>query len=114
MINRFFKQFIVTTLGLLMFIAAFVVVVDPFYHYHQPWFGLKPYFYEEVYQTPGIIRNWEFDSVLLGTSMTENFKASWFKEHGCNTVKLSYSGGRTKDFNTILKEIYAKGVRTFF
>lgn len=92
-------------------IAAMVLIfcIDPFYHYHKAWFGLPVILENAVYQTPGAARNLSYDSVILGTSMTENFHASWFDEaFGWNTVKLSYSGARTDDLEAILRQIYAR------
>lgn len=89
--------------------AAVVFCVDPFYHYHGAWFGLPVILDNAVYQTAGAARNLEYDSLIIGTSMTENFHASWFDELGWDTVKLSYSGARTDDLNAILEQIYNRG-----
>lgn len=92
-------------------LAAAVVVfcVDPFYHYHGAWFGLPVILDNAVYQTAGAARNLEYNSLIIGTSMTENFHASWFDELGWDTVKLSYSGARTDDLSAILEQIYDRG-----
>lgn len=91
-----------------MFIAGFVFCVDPFYQYHKVWFGLPVILENAVYQTPGAARNLSYDSVIVGTSMTENFHASWFDELGWNTVKLSYSGARTNDLQAILTQVFSR------
>lgn len=92
-----------------MAIAALVFCVDPFYHYHSAWFGLPIIMDNAVYQTAGAARNLEYDSLIIGTSMTENFHASWFDELGWDTLKLSYSGARTDDLKAILEQIYSRG-----
>ena len=89
-------------------IAAIVFCIDPFYHYHGVWFGLPVILENAVYQTPGAARHLDYDSVIIGTSMTENFYASWFDELGWDTVKLSYSGARTDDLRAILEQIYSR------
>lgn len=90
-------------------VALFVFLIDPFYHYHKAWFGLPVILENAVYQTSGPARNFEYDSVIVGTSMTENFHASWFDEtHGWNTLKLSYSGARTDDLKAILGQIFMR------
>lgn len=88
--------------------ALFVFCVDPFYHYHSTWFGLPVILDNAVYQTAGAARNMEYDSLIIGTSMTENFHASWFDELGWKTLKLSYSGARTDDLRAILEQIYRR------
>ena len=93
---------------MLAVIAVYVCVVDPFYHYHPPVAGTSAYFYSQVYQSPGIIKNFDFDSLIVGTSMTENFRASWFQEKGYETQKISYSGGSTKDLATLTNLAFDK------
>ncbi len=95
---------ILLTAGIL--IAGFVFCVDPFYHYHEPWFGLPAILDDQVYQSPGAARHLPYDSLILGSSMTENFHASWFDEMGWDTLKLSYSGARTDDLRAMLDYIY--------
>lgn len=95
--------------GVLVCIALLVFCVDPFYHYHDAWFGLPVVLENAVYQTPGAARNFAYDSVIIGTSMTENFHAKWFDEAmGWNTLKLSYSGARTDDLKAILEQVYSR------
>lgn len=73
-------------LGLL---ALFVFAVDPFFHYHEPWFGLKPYLSAHQYQVPGVIENMEYDSVLCGSSVVMSMNTDTIDESlDCTTVKL--------------------------
>lgn len=91
----------------LAIVALVVFCIDPFYHYHRAWFGLPTIMEQAVYQTPGAARNFNYDSVVIGTSMTENFHASWFDEvFGWDTLKLSYSGARTDDLHAILGQVF--------
>lgn len=89
-----------------LIVAGLVWVVDPFYQYHSPWLGMPVILDDAVYQTAGAARNLEYDSAIVGTSMTENFHTSWFDDElGWNTMKLSYSGARTNDLQAIFQEI---------
>ncbi len=73
--------------------GALVALVDPFFHYHMPWFGLKPVVKNEIYQNPGLAEHASYDSIIIGSSMTENFDTIWFDEaYGIRTLKLSYAG----------------------
>jgi len=90
--------------------AGFIFIVDPFYHYHKPWFRMPVILDNAVYQTPGAARNLEYNSAIVGTSMTENMHTSWFDEElGWNTMKLSYSGARSNDLQAILGQIDSRG-----
>lgn len=94
----------------LIFPALLVFVMDPLYHYHMPWFGQDVYLYNEVYQTPGMARNSEYDSAVIGSSMTENFRVSWFdNDFGWETVKLSYEGATSRDLSEIMKLVFEDG-----
>lgn len=99
----------VTIASLFLLTIVLVVGADPFFHYHGPADMNKVYLYNEVYQTPGMARNFKYDTVMLGSSMTENFKVSWFTDYGQNCVKLCYSGARSKDIGNLLEQVFASG-----
>jgi hypothetical protein len=67
-------------------------VLDPLQHYHKSWY--KPVFStEERYQNAGLARNYDYDTIILGTSMTENFLPSVVGEAmGGHVMKLPLRG----------------------
>lgn len=86
----------------------FIVLIDPFHHYHVPWFGMPLMLDDVVYQTPGNATNLAYDSAIVGTSMTENCRVSWFNEElGWDTMKLCYAGATCNDLKAILECVYA-------
>lgn len=90
--------FIVACLGLLI-TAGLTFVVDPYFQYHMPWFGKEVYANDERYCNPGLAKNAEYDSVITGSSMSENFDCNWFDEgYDVNTLKLTYSGCSATDW----------------
>ena len=90
--------------------AVLVIVVDPFFHYHKPLKGFPYLIDNQLSQNPGMAEHMEYDSVILGSSMTVNFQTDWFKElMGLNTIKLSYSGAYPKDQSNIMKIIFDSG-----
>ena len=108
--NNFKKWFISTTafiLILLLMTAALVIFVDPFFQYHAP-LERFPYLVDnQLSQNPGMAKNMEYDSVILGSSMTVNFNTRWFEELlGLQTIKLSYSGAYPKDQANIMDIIF--------
>lgn len=90
--------------------ASVTVYIDPLFHYHAP---LKNYEYpinNERYQNDGITRHFDYDSIITGTSMTENFKTTEAdKIFGADFIKVPFSGGRYKEINDNLKRAYAAG-----
>ena len=60
--------------------AALVIYVDPFFHYHAPLKGFPYLVDNQLSQNPGMASHMEYDSVILGSSMTVNFQTTWFQE----------------------------------
>lgn len=107
--KKAFRRLLGYLAGALMSVAIIIFCIDPFYHYHDAWFGLPVVLENAVYQTPGAARNFEYDSVIIGSSMTENFHAKWFDEAmGWNTLKLSYSAASTNDLKAILEQVFSR------
>ena len=77
--------------------ALLVFVVDPHYRYHEPFFYDKVYY--EVYATaPNILKEENYDLLMLGTSMTRNFFLEDIEAaFDCRPVKLAASGGTVED-----------------
>lgn len=91
-------------------VIALVVYVDPFFQYHEPLKGFPYVVDHQINQNPGMARNMEYDSVILGSSMTVNFNTNWFEELlGLNTLKLSYSGAFPKDQANIMDIVFNSG-----
>ncbi len=81
-------------LTLLLACSGTTAVIDPFFHYHAPLESLTYPLNNQRYQNDGIVRHFDYDALITGTSMTENFKTSEFDAlFGTASVKVSYSGG---------------------
>jgi len=107
-----FKKWILSivsfTLILLILAAALVIWVDPFFQYHAPLEGFPYLVDNQLSQNPGMAAHMEYDSVILGSSMTVNFQTRWFEElMGLNTIKLSYSAAFPKDQSNIMEIIFS-------
>jgi len=89
------------TAAALCAIGMWVYKVDPFMHYHKP--AAEEYYYtldNQRSQNDGIIKHFDYDALITGTSMTENFKTSEMDEiFGTNAIKVAYSGGSYKEIN---------------
>lgn len=107
--KRFFVEFFTIIFLLLTLAGGFNLIIDPLYHYHTPVSGTMPYLFNQVYQMPGVALHFQYDCAIVGTSMTENFRASWFEEEGLHAVKLSYSGARSLDIRSVLDKVYESG-----
>ncbi len=84
--------------------SLLTIVVDPYFHFHAPLPVMNYPLNNERYQNYGIARNFEYDALIVGTSMTEYFKPSQFDElFGVRSVKLPLSGGSQLEINEELQ-----------
>ena len=85
----------------LVFIGWKVYDIDPFFHYHKP--DTEEYFYRLSNQrsmNDGISKHFDYNAMITGTSMTENFKTSEMdKIFGVKSIKVAYPGGSYKEIN---------------
>lgn len=99
-------------LCLLVFVLAFLVIffvwlLDPFYQYHEPFFGIKKVLYDRDNQVPGTIRSFEYDAVLLGSSVAENFDSSFIDSaYDCETLKIIRASGSVADLLYYLEQAH--------
>lgn len=93
-------------LMLILCIAGISVYdIDPFFHYHKP--NIESYYYplyNQRSQNDGISKHFEYDALITGTSMTENFKVSEMDSmFGTTSIKVPYAGATYKEINDNLK-----------
>lgn len=78
--------------------AGIVFLFDPFFVYHAPYFGLAAVQTDKEYQCVGALRNLPYDSIIVGSSVTENNNNAWFDTRfHCRTMKAVRSYGATAD-----------------
>lgn len=96
------------TVLLLAVSGGLTVIIDPFFHYHAPLEGLAYPLSEQRYQNDGIVKHFDYDAVITGTSMTENFRVSELNElFGVNAVKVCFSGATFKEIDENVRRAIA-------
>lgn len=107
MYRKFLRNFTITAAILLIAAAALVLFFDPFFHYHGPAAPLKAVLTKKEYQSIGTLRNFHYDSILMGSSTAENFNNKWFDEaFGASTVKAIKSSGITAQLDYYLTQAF--------
>lgn len=92
------------TLVILIFLAMPTYTIDPYFHFHGPNEKYQYKFTDERYLNDGISRHFEYQGIITGTSMVENFKASEFESlFGVQTIKIPFSGGRYLEIDNALR-----------
>lgn len=100
--------FCIELIAFLCFFGGVTIVVDPYFHFHPPIDGLVYSFSADPrYINDGISKNWDYNAVITGTSMTQNFKPSEFDQHfGVKSVKMSYEGASFYEIGNNLRKSF--------
>ena len=103
MAEKFLKKFFMGS-GILLFLCVLAVIVfDPFFQYHKPLKGLKAVLTDKEYQCVGSLKTFDYDSVIAGSSVSENYNNGWFDQgFGCKSIKAIRSYGATADLCYLL------------
>lgn len=93
---------IVVVVGILFSLTMIAFVVcwqDPLFQYRAPEDFDTYYVYKsESYQNPGRIKNCQYDTLLTGSSMTENHDTAYAERKlGSEVLKASYSGANSRN-----------------
>ena len=89
---------------LLSLCALTVYLVDPFEHYRES--AILPLYDQESYNNPGIAKHYDYDAVILGTSMVEMSHPSVIDEcFGVSSVKLPMRGSHTAQMGWQLSRV---------
>lgn len=84
--------------------GGLVIAVDPFFQYHAPLSGVNYVIDNQMNQNPGIAKNYAYDDIIIGSSMTINFDTDLFESlTGEKTVKLSLNASCPKDCSRIME-----------
>lgn len=108
--KKWFVTFLLLSLITVSLLGGAVFVVDPFFHYRAPREQLFYLLGDQRSQNDGITKHFDYDAIITGTSMAENFRASQMDElFGVNTIKVCYSGATNKELNSNLEVAYNSG-----
>ncbi len=66
--------FIVCFMVSVVTIGITVFIVDPYFHYHEPLEGMSYSLSKEAYVNDGISKNFPYNGMITGTSMTKGFR----------------------------------------
>lgn len=117
--KNFFKVIGLTTINFIIYILL-VVLIDPFFHYHLP---NRFFSYDlnsiigntERLINSGIIRSYNYNGVIIGSSMTEKFSNSQFEQlFKVESIKLPMAGASFYETNKILEKVLQKNKKVKF
>ena len=103
---RWARRFLAALLALLALCGGIVYAVDPCLYYRMPaaW---QPVFFNERYQAAGMAKNVPADTVLLGTSMAANYRASWIEEfYQTSGLRITVPDGYFSEFDQVMDLLF--------
>lgn len=103
------KRWALFTMALLLLgmaaCAGLTFIVDPFEQYRES--SILPLYDQESYNNPGIAKNYDYNAVILGTSMVEMSNPSVIDEtFGVHSVKLPMRGSHIAQMGWQLDHIF--------
>lgn len=105
--NKFILIAIIS-LVFLLFQGSLIYIIDPYIRYRKPIYNKVVSSSGSPALYSGVLRNYEYDSVVLGTSMAQNFKViDLNKNIGGNFINIAQSGANiaeTADLFKVAKE----------
>ena len=105
--KRFFITALAAVLVCLGCVAGFVAWAQPTVIAGPLQAGETGLFVNERYEMAGLIRNQDYSAVLMGTSLTANYRASWFTEGtGKETLKITFPDGWIREFDRALDLVW--------
>ncbi len=106
--SKWVKSFLVSASALLAVWTGAVFIVDPYIYWHKSR-GLKQVYNNAYAQIPGILRNFDYDAVVIGSSMFQNFNLRDVNSIiGVNAVKATAPGLTFDDEGKIISVIFGE------
>lgn len=98
------------TLIIIILFGISTYCIDPLVQYGKGGDRFTYWMSSEMYTNPGIAKNYEYDAVIVGSSMAQNNDvAEWNEKLGYNTLKMTYSAATTYNLKRILDVCFSSG-----
>jgi len=107
-IKQWIKTSLLTALIILSIVELTNYIIDPFQQYRKA--TIYPFWYggikNERFHIAGLVKNYEYNSIMIGSSMVENFLISDLQKLIPNPIKLCMSGARANEIFITLNTAY--------
>lgn len=112
MYKKFTIILLISTISSLILIIFYNYQKDSFYQYHLPKNESEIYLDNELYQNGGMLKNYDYDCLVTGSSMVENFRKSWVDSNfQCQSLKAPFSGAYALDIANTLQLAFQKNIK---
>ncbi|MCH4034530.1 MAG: hypothetical protein LKE85_11165 [Lachnospiraceae bacterium] len=91
--KKWFRGTVILLAVLIIAMGVAVIVVDPYYHFHKPLKGIEYRGQNALYNNNGMLRNFDYDALIIGTSMTSGFSEEEASQlFGENFIRTTFLG----------------------
>ena len=102
--KQWFWNTVLLSTSVLTIIAIVMIIFDPYFHFHAPLKGLSYRLYSERYMNRGVAKHFDYDAVITGSSMNQNFKTTLMDElFGTQSIKIPFSGAAFEEIKQTLE-----------
>lgn len=111
--SKWIISFICCVLVFLLLLSAVAFAVDPFMQFRT---RDNAYMLEEWYVSAGLVKNYDYDTLIVGSSMTQNFDMDLFRQElGVKPLHIGVGGMQPVEMTQILNLAYeTQKADTFF
>jgi len=111
--RKWFFSVICIFLSLLIGLSAVTFFLDPFYFYR--FNPEEKYLLNTNFSAAGLIKSYPYDSVIVGSSMVQNFNMDSFRTKlNCSPLKVAFGGLRFKGLIRLMEKINERGTAENF
>ena len=108
--KTFVKKFVLFTLIIIIIMMLIMYIVDPFLYYRET---NNLYWLDSMFVSSGLIKNHEYDTPIIGSSMFQNFKMEWFREKlNYKPVNLTLGGLDIEETEMLMENVVREGKAT--
>lgn len=108
--KKWFISILSITMVFITLFGALQFYLDPLLQYGGERGPLTYRTYTEIYCNPGIAKNYNYNAVLLGSSIVENTVVNEMDDaFVCKSIKIPYAGGTSYNHRHILDVCYSSG-----
>ncbi|MBR1659370.1 MAG: hypothetical protein IJ705_03540 [Oscillospiraceae bacterium] len=105
--KKWITSFLCLVLAVLLLLSAAAWVVDPYLQFR---IRDNAYLLSGRFVDAGLIRNYDYDTLMIGSSMTQNFDMELFRsEMGCKPLHVSLGGLNADEMDELVQAAYAAG-----
>ena len=106
---KWIRNFLCILLAILLFLSGIAYIVDPFMQFRV---RDNAYFLEEWYVSGGLIKNYDYDTLILGSSVTQNFDMDVFRQElGVKPLHIGLGAMSPEEMAEFLNLAYDTGAQ---